>query len=51
MGVLFHVLGTQLTFRIYSISTAVLLIILLLYVHFSKYDHPYQKLEQDSDKE
>ena len=51
MGVLFHALGTTLTFRIYSISSAVLLIVLLVYIPFSKYEHPYQKLAQDGDQE
>ena len=51
MGVLFHTLGTQVTLLIYSTSSAALLVILLLYVHFSKYDHGYQKLAQDSEKE
>ena len=51
MGVLFHALGTQLTLLIYSISTAVLLVSLLLYIHFFQYDHDYKKLAQDDDNE
>jgi hypothetical protein len=51
MGVLFHALGTQMTLRIYSMSSATLLIILLLYIRFSKYDHDYQKLAQDSNED
>ena len=51
MGVLFHALGTQVTLLLYSTSSAAVLVILLLYIHFSKYDHSYQKLAQDSDKE
>jgi predicted MFS family arabinose efflux permease len=51
MGVLFHALGTRLTLLLYSISTAVLLVTLLLYIRFSKYEHDYEKLAQDSDIE
>ena len=46
MGALFHVLGTQVTLLLYSTSCAALLVILLLYIWFSKYDHGYQKLAQ-----
>jgi predicted MFS family arabinose efflux permease len=51
MGVLFHALGTQLTFLLYSTSCAAVLITVLLYICFFKYDHGYQKLPQGSDKE
>jgi hypothetical protein len=32
-------------------SSAVLLVTLLLYIRFSKYEHDYEKLPQDSDTE
>ena len=51
MGVLFHALGTQLTLTIYSMTTAALLVSLLLYIRFSEYDHNYKKLAQDDDNE
>ena len=50
-GLLFHMLGTKLAFLIYSMSSAVLLITLPLYIRLSKYGHRYQKLAQDTDKE
>ena len=49
MGVLFHALGTRLTLLLYSMSSAVLLVTLLLYIRFSKYVHGYEKLPQDSE--
>ena len=51
MGVLFHILGTQLTLLIYSISSAVVLVMLVLYIRFSTSLHIYEKVAQDSDVE
>ncbi|CAB4024782.1 Hypothetical predicted protein [Paramuricea clavata] len=51
MGILFHILGTQLTLLIYSISSTVVLLILLLYIRFSTSLHKYEKVAQDSDVE
>ena len=51
MGVLFQVLGTQVTLLHYSTSCAAVLVTLLLYTCFSQYDHHYQKLAQDHDKQ
>jgi predicted MFS family arabinose efflux permease len=51
LGVLFHALGTQVTLLIYSISTAALLISLLLYTQFSKHDRDYKELAQHDDNE
>ena len=50
-GVLFHVLGTQLTLLIYSISSVVMLTALSLYIRFSKRVHDYEKLAQENDSE
>ena len=51
MGVLFHTLGTQLTLLIYSISSAAVLVMLVLYIRFSTSLHKYEKVAQDSDVE
>ncbi|CAB4027667.1 Hypothetical predicted protein [Paramuricea clavata] len=51
MGVLFHTLGTRLTLLIYSISYAVVLVMLVLYIRFSTSLHKYEKVAQDSDVE
>jgi predicted MFS family arabinose efflux permease len=49
MGVLFHALGTQLTLLLYSTSCAAVLVTVLFYICFAKYeDNRYQKLTQDS---
>jgi hypothetical protein len=51
MGVLFHTLGTQLTLLIYSISSAAVLVMLVLYIRFSTSLHKYEKVAQDRDVE
>ncbi len=51
MGVLFHILGTQLALLLYSLSSVVVLVILLLYIRFSTSVHDYNKVAQDSDTE
>ena len=49
MGILFHALGTQLTLLVYSISSAMVLVFLLLYIRFSTSVHDYEKVAQDSE--
>ena len=49
MGILFHALGTQLTLLVYSISSAMVLVLLLLYIRFSTSVHDYEKVAQDSE--
>jgi hypothetical protein len=51
MGVLFHTLGTQLTLLIYSISSAAVLVMLVLYIRFSTSLHKYEKVAQDTDSD
>ena len=51
MGALFHALGTQLSLLVYSISTAALLVFLLLYTNILDNDRDYKKLAQDDDNE
>ena len=51
MGSLFYAIGTQKTLFIYSISAAVMLTILHLYVRHSKNATYYEKLQQYSEDE
>jgi predicted MFS family arabinose efflux permease len=51
LGVLFNALGTRTTLLIYSMNSGVILVILLLYLRFSKRADDYEKLPQDTDDE
>jgi predicted MFS family arabinose efflux permease len=51
LGVLFNALGTRTTLLIYSMNSGVILVILLLYLRFSKRSDDYEKLPQDTDEE
>lgn len=51
MGVLFGALGTRMTLLIYSITSGVILVFLLLYIRFSKHVKDYEKLSQDDSDE
>ena len=50
LGVLFNALGTQTTLLIYSMNSGVILVILLLYIRFSKREDSYEKLPRDTDE-
>ena len=51
MGILFNAFGTQTTLLIYSVTSGLILVILFLYIHFSKHVDDYEKVCQDSDEE
>ncbi|CAB4024741.1 Hypothetical predicted protein [Paramuricea clavata] len=51
LGVLFSALGIRTTLLIYSLNSGVILVILLLYIRFSKRVDDYEKLPQDTDEE
>ena len=47
LGVLFHVMGTRYTLMTYAGMTAVMLIVLLSYIKYSKQVKEYEKLPVD----
>jgi hypothetical protein len=49
LGVLFSAVGTQTTLLIYSLNSGIILVILLLYIRFSKRVDGYEQLPQDTE--